>query len=149
MSINIWRDTGVPSRSLPRLCSVEPSAHSWLLKGTRNKQEKHRRPRSGDRRPEPGTRRGEAQRWGSAVEGTLANPPSMARTLANPPSMARRGAGELAEGSFPRQWRQRPLALRTHGGTAEGGPVLTCNCSAIAREIRNPKFPEDPASASD
>lgn len=66
-----------------------------------------------------------------------------------PSEHGQEGSGELAEGSFQRQWGQRPLALRTHGGTAEGGPALTSNCSAIARGIRNPKFPEHPALASD
>ena len=36
-SINIPREAGAHFRSLPCLCSGEPSAHSRLLKGTRNK----------------------------------------------------------------------------------------------------------------
>lgn len=38
-SINIPREGGAHSRSLPCLCSAEPSVHGRLLKGTRNRRE--------------------------------------------------------------------------------------------------------------
>lgn len=73
--------------------------------------------------------------------------------MGEPSRNGQEGSGVQELETWRRAWLRgrgnRGHGLWGHGGTAGRAAVLISNCSASAREVRNPKFLQDPALESD